>query len=308
MKQFIKDYFTFNKRQRSGVLVLLAIILTELIYLQFSYLISANNVTDFSQFDKEISLFNKSLDSIKLSEKMMKTTKKTFSKKQQYFKDTIQINYFKFDPNGLPESDWAKLGLSKKQISSIKNYENKGGKFKTKDDVKKMYCISDKQYQLLEPYIAIEQDEIKINNKKKEDNKTTPKKIEIIELNTADSALLTSIRGIGPFYAKNIIKHRNELGGYYKQEQLLEIWKFDSLKLENIKPYISIDTSFIKKININRCTAEELKHYYLKWNMVNVIINYRAKHGIYKAIEEIKKTDLVDEQTYRKIAPYLTVQ
>ena len=42
--------------------------------------------------------------------------------------------------------------------------------------------------------------------------------------------------------------------------------------------------------------------------MVNAIINYRDKHGKYKTIEEIKKTDLIDDQTYIKIAPYIIVK
>ena len=61
-------------------------------------------------------------------------------------------------------------------------------------------------------------------------------------------------------------------------------------------------------ININSCTAKELKHPYLNWNTVNGIISYRSKHGKFKTIDDIKKTDLVDEETYRKIASYLTIE
>ena len=130
----------------------------------------------------------------------------------------------------------------------------------------------------------------------------------VIELNAADSVSLTTIKGIGAFYAKNIIKHRNALGGFVSKEQLLEIWKFDQEKLSAIEKYIAIDESKIKKININTCEAADLKSPYIKWTVANAIVNYRKNHGKYKTVDEIKRTDLVDEETYRKIAPYLIVE
>ena len=53
------------------------------------------------------------------------------------------------------DEDYKKLGLSEKQINTINNYKNKGGTFKTKEDFKKMYVISDEEYKRLEPYIVI---------------------------------------------------------------------------------------------------------------------------------------------------------
>ena len=64
----------------------------------------------------------------------------------------------------------------------------------------------------------------------------------------------------------------------------------------------------IKKININTATDKELKHPYLTWNQVNTLIAYRKQHGNFKNIEEIKNVGTIDADTFRKIAPYLTVQ
>ena len=52
-----------------------------------------------------------------------------------------------------------KMGFTPKQAKSIKNYEAKGGKFRNKADVKKMYAISDIEYQIIEPYILIPEEE-----------------------------------------------------------------------------------------------------------------------------------------------------
>src|SRR5690554_707696 len=53
-----------------------------------------------------------------------------------------EITYFTFDPNGLPTADWERLGLADRQIRMIKNYEAKGGRFRNREDLKKIYAIT----------------------------------------------------------------------------------------------------------------------------------------------------------------------
>jgi DNA uptake protein ComE-like DNA-binding protein len=319
MKQFIRDYFTFNKRERNGLFVLLSIITSLVVYLNISYKFNKPETVDFTRFEKEIDTFNTSVQKVTNSAEQEQTrVYKTTSANDNA--GVKQSERFIFDPNNLPEKDWKRLGLSDKQIQTIKNYESKGGKFHSKEDVKKMYCIKADFYSTLEPYIQISSSsskesgsEVKTtalfkNGKVENESELKPRKVEsliVVELNSADSATLTTIKGIGPFYAKNIIKYRNSIGGFIAKEQLLEIWKFDQEKLNSIEKLIDIDPSKIKKVNINACEAAELKSAYIKWNVANAIVNYRNNHGKYKTVDEIKKTDLVDDETYRKIAPYL---
>ena len=305
MKQFIRDYLTFNKRERNGVFVLIAIITLLLFYLNISDKLVKTETVDFTKFENETRVLNASMAQEDDSLKQEQQKNYTSAIADRPVKS--KADYFNFDPNNLPEADWKRLGLNDKQIHIIKNYEAKGGKFKTKEDVKKMYCINEKMHLSLEPYIKIEQ--LAVGNRQMtNDTKSAIVEYHSIELNSADSAELVSLKGIGAFYAKTIIKYRNSLGGFVATEQLMEVWKFDIEKFDGIEKQITVDVSKIKKININNCTASELKHPYLKWNMVNAIINYRDKHGNYKTVEEIKKTDLVDDETFRKIAPYLIVE
>lgn len=302
MKQFLRDYLTFNKRERNGLFVLIGIILLMILYLTISHLFIRPETVDFTQFEKEIELANASVE---LSKESGITFGKPMATEGSEAFETSPVERFVFDPNTITATAWKRLGLTDKQITSINNYQAKGGKFRKKEDVKKMYCLPEKQYMSLAPYIQIPEDKKVFSNfeiaKPKSPN-------ALVEINSADSAQLVSLNGIGAFYAKAFIKYRNLLGGFVAKEQLMEVWKFDSLKLESIKNKITLDVSRIKKININSCTAAELKHPYLKWNAVNAICNYRSKHGNYTRVEEIKNTDLVDAITYRKIAPYLTVE
>ena len=313
MKQFLRDFLSYNRRERNGAFVLLSLILLVILYLNVSpYFITSDKI-DFSKEEKELQLFS---DSVKAQTDSLKNEENQNRKFTNYPKDNksseLKGERFNFNPNQLPESEWKRMGLSDKQIYVIKHYESKGGKFRSKADVKKMYCIQEKLYQSLEPYIVIPEkktDTVKsyVSDSKAPLPKPQPETV-LVELNTADSLSLIKIKGIKGFYSKKIIEHRNELGGYAFKEQLMELWKFDKEKYDGVEKYITVDVSKIKKININTCTAKELKHPYLSWNEVNAIISYRTKHGKYANTEDIKKTDLVDDETYRKIAPYLSIE
>ena len=315
MKNIFRDFFTFNKRERNGVFILLSIIGGLILYLNISSRFVSREVVNFTAFDKDVKKFQETIEEQKKAATYPRQS--SFDALSETAVPTISERFY-FNPNDLPEHDWKRLGLSEKQIKSIKKYESKGGKFKTKADVKKMYCIKQEQYESLEPYIQIGSpvESTRVGEKTtsvfqdgKVENAVKPEleRMHLVDLNTADSAMLTRIKGIGPFYAKNIIKYRNAIGGFVKEEQLLEIWKFDQEKLNAIEKHIVVDATKIKKINLNSCEPADLKSPYISWTIANAIVNYRKNHGKYKTVDEIKKTDLVDEETYRKIVPYLVL-
>lgn len=202
---------------------------------------------------------------------------------------------FKFDPNSLPADQWAKLGLSGKQISVLKNYEAKGGRFYTKTDLQKIYSITPEDYKRLEPYINLPEQFIS----KKTD--------EIVEINSADSAKLIQIKGIGAGFASRIIKYRTQLGGLVKKEQLMEIYGIDTAKYHELAPHISVNAAHIHKIHINAVTVDELRPFpYLNFKQMNAIVEYRKQHGDYHSVEDLRQIVILDGEILRKIAPYLT--
>jgi DNA uptake protein ComE-like DNA-binding protein len=129
-----------------------------------------------------------------------------------------------------------------------------------------------------------------------------------VELNGASQEDLEQIPGIGPFYAKNILKYRDRLGGFMSKEQLLEVWKMDATKYEEIESFVEVNKTLIRKININEATAEEFKqHPYLNWNIANSLVKIRNKKIRFNAVEEIKESVLMDEEQYDRIKHYLTL-
>jgi len=129
-----------------------------------------------------------------------------------------------------------------------------------------------------------------------------------IEINSADTSMLMQLKGIGKVYSKRIVKYRNILGGFYKKEQLLEVYGIDRERLANFENNISVDTSFIKKINLNNTEFKEmLKHPYLSYDVVKSIFNYKSKEGSFINVKDLIVKQVIDSLLYLKVEPYLTV-
>lgn len=297
-KQLIK-YLSISPREFRGFVVVFVIILiiyfTPIIYQKLTYQPLKISIEVLEPKIKEIENFD---------------TKNNYPKKFNS-ENTTKATLFNFDPNNLPLEDWIKLGLSEKQAKIIKKYESKGGKFKSKQDVKKMYSITAQQYQKLEPYIQIPDKQAYSNiqnNNQNFDNKTKPTKATIlIDLNEADSLALTTVRGIGPSFASRIIKYRNRLGGFVSINQLKEVYGIDSIKYVQISPQLQIASSIIKQININTSTFDDLKNFpYLTYKQMNAIIAYRKQHGNYKSEKDLSKILILSPETIEKIKPYIS--
>ena len=128
----------------------------------------------------------------------------------------------------------------------------------------------------------------------------------MIELNTANVEELQSVPGIGPFFAKMIIKKRLELGGFSSKEQLLEVYKMEKDKYEEIQKYLRVNPEIIVLLNINTATIEELyKHPYIDYKVANSIVKMREQKGTYKSIEELKESFLISRELYQKLKPYV---
>lgn len=310
MKKYFKDYFTFNKRERNGAFVLLLIILLLLLATRIISVFEKSEPIQFSEFEKQIDAFYNEQMQIKHD-----ASKDTLPFKYSSFHDDAdvapvrQAHYSFFNPNNLPAEKWKELGLTDKQIKTIYNFESKGGKFRKKEDFKKMYCINEDQFTKLEPFILIPEVPVKPRDTawKKEFKPLKDDKI-IVELNSADTNQLIKIRGIGAGFARKIVKYRNRLGGFVKKEQLMEVYGLDSVFYKQIECRVSLNPRAIDKININTADVMTFVHHpYFEMGIAKAIVNYRSVHGKFTNIADIKKVALVYEAMYKKIAPYLSV-
>lgn len=285
-----EDEFFVSARSKRGIFLVVFVAL--LVVFTPRILMGLTKKTQFSissEYVKELK-----------TEKRRKQFHSDYQKKSNKFKRYLSPPS-KFDPNNYSEKDWMKLGLSKKQADVVLKFAKHG--IYSNDQLKKCIVISNELFELIKDSTYFPQKSQQFVN-----TSTKDKQITLVELNNASQEDLESIPGIGPFYAKNILKHRDKLGGFHHKEQLLEVWKFDAAKLEAIERYIKINPQEIIKLNLNKITVEELKsHPYLGWNIANSIIKLRNQKGGYKSIDEIKESVLIDEELFEKLKPYLSL-
>jgi competence protein ComEA len=286
MKARIKNYLSITKKEWNGMVILVILIALVLVAPYVYQMLRKDNTINFKDFDKAAAQLSKA------------------ERPQGYSNGNtgsdVKIAHpvmFPFNPNNLSVQQWQQLGLSERQANVIKHYEAKGGRFYAIADVKKIYSITADDYKRLEPYINIPQAEYTAKKAKPG---------EIIELNSADSAKLTEVRGIGGSFAVRIIRYRNRLGGFYHKEQLKEIYGIDSLKYAEINSQVSVNADKVNRININIISFDQLRIFpYLGYKQVNAIIQYRTQHGNYASINDMKNIAILDEGILLKIEPYL---
>jgi DNA uptake protein ComE-like DNA-binding protein len=127
-----------------------------------------------------------------------------------------------------------------------------------------------------------------------------------IELNAADSAQLTTVRGIGASFAIRIIRYRNRIGGFYNKDQLKEVYELDSTKYAEIKDQLTVNPSAVIKVNINTISFASLRQSpYLSYKQASAIIEYRTQHGNYNSIDDIGNVAIITPDVLHKIEPYI---
>ncbi len=295
--------FSFNPNNLSSVQAK-NLGLSEYQYSMIKKYLSAGGVFKFkSDFKKIYSIgeeqFQKLYPYINLPDKKIST--QNYNSGESVFSENKKINYFVFDPNILKDSGWSKLGFSEKQIVSIRNYINSGGKFYKKEDLKKLYVINDKKYFELEPYIKITEIKKETDNKEK----INPK----VDINNLSAEQMKKYGKFWQYNATRIVKYRNLLGGYYKREQLLEVYGVKKQYYDKIADDITVDKSKLEKININFAEISELgRHPYISYENAKKIIEYRNKNGFINDLKILKSKHIIPPDLYDKISPYLKVK
>ncbi len=307
LMQYFKDFFNFNKRQERGVLVLSSILI--IVILLSYYAPECASPPENIQVNKEY------LQQLQLL--AMEDNKKVFSNNKIKNKESaiIEINSY-FDPNTISKEKLLDIGLSDFVSNNIIKYRTNGGRFYISEDLSKIYGMKPEWYDVLAPYIKINQ----IEKAEKKWNKPSKKRAQIentvvedkeevnLGINSADSVDLLKVGGIGPFYAGSIIKHRERLGGYTSVYQLLDLYNMDSTRLFEIVDQLFVDSVAITKININEVSFKSLlKHPYIDYETTKYIINKRRKLGKYAALYELRDPVYMPDDLFDKLQPYLVV-
>jgi len=225
-----KEYLTFTKKERTGIIILI-ILIAFCIALPF-FFTGSHQPPDKTAFDK----LNRQLEQlqVKRTDSVMEPVEKTGIIHLPASRNANQGALFEFDPNTLTTTGWQKLGLQNRTIRTIQNYLARGGHFHIPGDLGKIYGMHEEELKRLLPFVRIYESgngKKVLYNKQKTD--TTGKSyyrftghhsIPVIDINTADTADWIALPGIGNRLAQRIINFREKLGGFYTVDQVGETY------------------------------------------------------------------------------------
>ncbi len=214
-------------------------------------------------------------------------------KRKSTRKEVIPV-FFDFDPNNLSAEGWRKLGVNDKVANRIQNYLHTGARFGSADDIGKIYGFNPRLLQQIRPYVKIES--LKREIKKK----------VLIDLNTADSLDLQSVKGIGKVLSSRILKYKNLLGGYTNPSQLKEVYGISENLYQEIKTQVKVSVTNPSQLSINKHDENALsKHPYISKRVALSIVKYRINNGNFTSVQELRSKKLVSDSTYKKLSPYI---
>lgn len=294
MKNFIKEYFNFSKREQNGMLVLFAILLVLIGANIFVSVHKSNQKVDFSEFETEIDSF--------------------LVYQQTHFADS---ELFAFDPNTASREDLLRLGLSPKSVNGIMNYRDKGYKFYKPEDVTRVRTLKPEEYETIKDYIVIERQQYG-NNYSRNDyqheyrDNAQPTELFDFDPNTATKDELEQL-GFKPWQAENIVKYRSKGGCFKQPSDITKIHGVDADFAERLMPYIKIESqtqtaSYDILVNINTATASDFQK--LKGigeAYSKRIVAYREKLGGFIAVEQVREVYGMTDELYNSILPNIKV-
>lgn len=305
-----------SKSQAKGIIVLGAILLGTTLFWRFSSLFD-NHETSLPLADTA------ALAPVTARTERDHNDKDWRGQPEQAPLNSTNVTLFPFNPNTASEEDFIRLGLPPKVARTICKYRSKGGRFNHKEDFSKIYTLSEADYRRLLPYINIPEEAraqssyatrsypaYNYNNRADSGQFTRKyprKENKPVQINECTAEELMTLRGIGTGYAGRIINYREALGGFVTKEQLKEVYGMTDSLYTAIVPYIIVSADQVKKISLNNAAEEEWTRHPYTRKMTKYILLYRKDIGSFKQIEDFRKVPLINDEKYRKIAPYLSL-
>ncbi|HCF03281.1 helix-hairpin-helix domain-containing protein [Flavobacterium sp.] len=284
-------YFLFSKSHRTGLLVLLILI----VVLQSIYF--------FVDFGSPI---------------------KTNPEKEKWLAIQTEIDSLKelarfegtrlypFNPNYISDYKGYKLGMSVQEIDRLIAFRNENKFVNSGEEFQKVTKVSDSLLSRIAPYFKFPD---WVNEKRKSNSISiyrtpvfaTNEKLVELDINTASLEDLVKVYGIGEVIAQRILSFRESLGSFVAMEQLNEVWGLSPEVLVNLNKRFKVKSLFgIKKVNINNASIKELAKFpYFKYTLAKQIVIYRSMNGAIIETADLTKIKGMPNDKIKIIALYL---
>lgn len=123
-------------------------------------------------------------------------------------------------------------------------------------------------------------------------------------LNSADSAALTLVPGIGPSFARRIVALRKRLGGFYTVLQLQEVYGMTPDRYQAIKPFFRVE-QLPKKLRLATMPYDSLpRHPYLSYEQRNALERILFRDGQLHGWSQLKTLDCFGVEDSIRLSHY----
>ncbi len=225
---------------------------------------------------------------------------------------------FAFDPNHTDSATLRRLGLSEWQVGNMMKYRRRGGRWRSEDDFRRLYGLSEEDFRRLRPYIRIASADRRAayvpferpapygtpkGDKPEFEPSPKMKEGETLALNAADTTALKTIPGVGSYYARKIVQYRERLGGFIALSQVDEIEGLPA----GCSRWFTLDETAVKKIRVNHASFKELvRHPYLSYEQTKDIVNHIRQYGPLHSWRDLRLYKEFTEQDFARLAPYFS--
>ncbi len=275
----MKSHFQFSNKQRSGIfLLLLIIVVAQCVYMFMDF---SNDEVPVNQSD--LDAFRNELDSLRLVEI-----------------ENNKPKIYPFNPNYITDYKGYTLGMTNEEIDRLHKFRESNRWVNSAKDFQKVTKVSDSVLAEISPYfkfpdwVTNPKPKVNFNNNSYLNNNTPKTFAEKIDLNKATAIQLKKIYGVGEKLSERIIIYRNKFkGGFIADVQLSEVYGLSPEVIERIKNDFTVKTPrVINTFNLNTATRDELVTIqYIDYEVANNIIEERTLRDGFKSIEELTKVE-----------------
>ncbi|MBU6324090.1 MAG: helix-hairpin-helix domain-containing protein [Bacteroidetes bacterium] len=222
-----------------------------------------------------------------------------------------QRTFHMFDPNTAGAEELLGLGFNRRCVRSMLRYREKGGVFRKKEDLFRIWGIDSNLVKDLLPYIREHQSSIEQRYPGQVSDFKPPKQSKPepfrVDVNSADSFTLQRLPGIGPKLAARIVAYREKLGGFHSLTQMNEVFGLNQETLNRLNEdgLWYLGRGVYRKIMVNRADAINLRHPYISRKQAGILEAYRKQHGLFSDSSAMFGILSFSAEELRRLFPYL---
>jgi len=278
----IKSHFVFTKEQRSGIFVLLVLI----VVFQCIYFFADFTTNEFNDVDEQkIAAFQKEIDSLAL------------------LKQSKRYEVYPYNPNFITDYKGYVLGMSVEEIDRLHNFRKLNKYVNSAKEFQKITQVSDSLLLVMSPKFKFP-DWVAKKNVSNRYSSSYQKDLNKAEAKDIYKATLIDFK-----FAYRIVNFRKKLNGFLSFDQLSDVYDLSEEDIKKVKQkFVLKSTPNIKKININLASASELAELvYINEYMAANIVEERVLREGYRNLDELRYVTHFPVEKLDRIKLYLTI-